>query len=1175
MFRKLITFEWYYHTKNILFYVTFLVFLLLGFFAASGNNVMPGIDRNSPYMITYLVGILSLGTIFSMTLLVAQTLLRDSENKMDVIIYATPVSKRNYLGSQFLSVFGIGVLSFAMVIIGMMIGHQMPWLQNEAMADFAPMNYVWPFLILAVPNILLCTTILTALAWLTKNKLIVYVGGLLIYILYIVGSVFSNSPLLAGASPASGAAMAMVAKVDSFGLAAFFEQTRYWTSLRRNMQGIELTGNFLFNRVLWISISIAMLGLSYSLFSFRKVSSKKIKKEKSTIISITNTGYRGISTETQTRKHNLSVFLSFVKIDIVSVVKGIPFLLILIMLGGLLIVELSNAIDGGTRMPESITNTPLMITTIMEMLPFVTILVLLFYSNELIWRSANSRFEMLENTAPSNSYSIFFSKLVSLAAIPFLLISVSIGIGITFQMLKNNAPIEIGLYLSLYYFIGVPMFLISAILLAMQTFISNKYSGLAVSAVIVFLFSSSFGTLLGINHSLFRFADVLQVPYFDMNGFGNYTVAFHFKILYNLGLVILLIVCSGILWKKESFQFKKMNLSQKGFLSLGALFFIGFGSCIFYKTNVEFPYKTKAEIMDWKQTYETRFRKFENLAHPTVIKVKTNVDLYPEEQRYAVKGMYQLINTTGKNIDSLLVYVNENTKLTAVNIPNAKLLQQELEYGHYWYKMEKPFRANDTIQMDFSMESSWSEFKGHTPFNSIIDNGSFIRMSNYFPRFGYQSSNEIDNEKERLVRNLKAPTTIPKLEDRKTGPYPHDFIDLDAVVSTSGNQIAIGSGTLVKEWKTNDRNYFHYKTEKPIPFRFAFSSARYQVKKENYNGISIEVYYDARHHRNVTDLIQNTKKTVDYCQQNFGKYPYPVIRYAEISAFAEGFAGTAYPTTIYMKENGGFYGDCSIGNKEDAINMLAGHELSHQWWGSSQFNPEVKEGGWILTETLAQYTELMLYEKSHGRERTLETASIHLDQYLSFRPFSEEKPLYKTHYNTPHLPYNKGMVVMHELRMLIGEEKVNKVLKSLIVNYGYPKSPADSQDFLNEIYKVSPMESYAKIDELFKQIITYSSKVESVVGHQVASKEYEVSFKISSLKFSENGKGKTKLISDDSTIDIGIYDDKGVLSLHTFVIKNNKVTGKIRISGKPVKIVVDPYLKNIDSFREDNEKEIF
>lgn len=1176
MFRKLITFEWHFHTKNILMYVTFIVFLGLGFLGASGTNAsMPGMDRNSPYMITYLIGIISLGALFSTTVLVAQTLLRDSEHKMDVIIYTTPVSKINYLGSRFLSVFGIGVLTFSMVIVGMMIGHQMPWLQNEEMSNFSLASYIWPFMVLAVPNILLCTSLLSAMAWLTRNKLIVYVGGLLLYILYIVGAVFSNSPLLAGASPASAESMAFVAKTDAFGLAAFFEQTRYWSGFNRNTEGIGLTGNFLFNRILWISISLLILGLTYSFFSFRKINSKKEKKVKITKLSAPKAiAGNPISSEIQTRKHNLAVFFSFVRIDIISVIKGIPFILILIILIGLLIVEISNAIDGGVRMAQNMASTALMISTILETLPFFTVLVLLFYSNELIWRSRGANFEMLENATPSNSYALFFSKFASLAVIPLFLITLSIVIGISFQLVQDNAPVDLGLYLSLYYFIGCPMFLISAFLVAMQTVVSNKYAGLTISTVTVLLLSTGLGTLVGINHALFRFADVLKVPYFDMNGFGKYTVSFHAKMLYNFGLVIILSICSGILWRREKLQFFKMTVFQKSFLFLGLVLFSGFGSYLLYKNNIEFPYSTQADKMNWRQAYETRFRKFENLPQPTVLKVKTNVDLYPEEQRWSAKATYQLVNTTGKEIDSLLIYVNENAKLTSVSIPNAKLLGDESKYCHYWYKLEKPLGVKDTIVMQFSLASSWSAFKGHTPFNSIIENGSFIRMSNYFPRFGYQSANEIGNKKERLERKLKAPTALTKLEEHKTVPYQYEFIDLDATVSTSGNQTAIGSGTLVQQWKSNNRNYFHYKTEKPIPFRFAFSSAKYTIAKEDYKGISIEVYYDGRHSGNVNELIRVTKNTLDYCQENFSKYPYKVIRYVEISAFAEGFAATAYPTTIYMKENGGFYGDSSKGNKEDVINQLAGHELSHQWWGSSQFSPEEKEGGWVMTESLAQYTEIMLYEKAHGIERTLETVNIHLDLYLSNRSYSEETPLYKTSYDTPHLPYNKGLVVMHQLRLLIGETKVNKVLKSLITNYGYPNPPADSQDLLTEIYKVAPKETHSKIDEMFKQIITYSSKIESVYSKKTIDNKYEVAFDVSSYKFRENSKGKRTRIANDTSMEIGVYGKAGKLAMQAFPIVNNRVKGKIIATDKPSLIVVDPNLKNIDTFSEDNRKDI-
>ena len=42
---------------------------------------------------------------------------------------------------------------------------------------------------------------------------------------------------------------------------------------------------------------------------------------------------------------------------------------------------------------------------------------------------------------------------------------------------------------------------------------------------------------------------------------------------------------------------------------------------------------------------------------------------------------------------------------------------------------------------------------------------------------------------------------------------------------------------------------------------------------------------------------------MDYCEANFGSYPFKTIRFAEISSFTKGFAATAYPATIYMVED--------------------------------------------------------------------------------------------------------------------------------------------------------------------------------------------------------------------------------------------------------------------------------
>jgi len=142
------------------------------------------------------------------------------------------------------------------------------------------------------------------------------------------------------------------------------------------------------------------------------------------------------------------------------------------------------------------------------------------------------------------------------------------------------------------------------------------------------------------------------------------------------------------------------------------------------------------------------------------------------------------------------------------------------------------------MEISFSFESGWSPFKGHTSFNSIIENGSFMRISRYYPTFGYQDSNEISSKKERLKRHLPSQTPLKKLEDKIVIPY--NFIDYDAVVSTSENQTAIGVGDLIGKWTKGNRNYFHYKSNGKIPFRFAFSSAEYQIQKTNYKGVQLK-----------------------------------------------------------------------------------------------------------------------------------------------------------------------------------------------------------------------------------------------------------------------------------------------------------------------------------------------
>ncbi len=1177
MILHLFRFECWYLLRKPATAASFLLFFLLGIFMGSLRHLpYPDVYRNSPYFITYFTGIATLVTIFTITITVAQSFLKDAESKMDSIVFAMPVRKFNYLFPPLAAVFSVTFSAISIAILGLLIGNYLPGLPPSERGSFLLLSYVWPLLVLAVPNILLCLSFTACIAWFSRNTLSVYIGGLLIFILYLTGSIFSNSPLMAGASPASPEAMALTAKLDPFGLAAFFEQTKYWTIEERNSKLLTLEGNFLQNRILWLGISFSILLFTYLKFSFRKLKTEASKRKTTnkTVLSASKT-YQPVLVSTNSFQYKIKSILSMVLMDIKVVINGLPFLLLMFIWTGYLGFEISNGIDGGIRMAALHANSSLMVSKIVETLPFMGSLILIFYSNELLWKSKSINFLAIATTNPVPNSCLYISKFISLALIGLFLICWSIAIGIVFQFIYDFPVLEFSVYSLLFYFVGLPFLLLIILLLFLQNLNGNKYLALGISALIVLLVNSKLGLMLGIKHPLLRFANTIDLPYFEMNGFGEYTTAFHWQMLQEISLALVLLVLTIFLWNRNLeagilSRLRRLKISSNSLILVGSGLVISLvsGGYISYKINDESVSLSGEEIFDWRQNYEQKYKRFEKLHQPDIVDVKTKVDLFPSEGFYRVQGTYKLVNNSSKNLDTLLLYFDPTIQVTSLQIANGKLIQEDKTHRHSFYKLAKTLQPADTLQMDFQFESAWSPFQPHNPTNTVLANGTFIRMSRYFPKFGYQPDNEIDNVKERNERKLPKQEPLKAANSPKRDPY--QFTQLDAVVSTEADQVALGSGELVNSWKAKDRAYFHYKTSRPIPFRFAFSSARYQVKKTSYNGIGIEVFYDKRHAKNVDRLLKNAKATLAYAVKNFGPYPHQTLRFAEISSFATGFAATAYPNIIYAKENQGFYADLRRSDEQDVINQLAGHELAHIWWGSAQVNPDVREGHSLMTETLAQYTELMLYRQAHGQEKALELVKTHLDLYLSSRGYASEKPLYKADLESPHLVYNKGMVVMYQLEQLIGEANLNKALALFFKNHAYPNPPPISSDLLRCFYAVSLAPIHPKIDALFKEVITYDAKLEMANLKKLSENQYQISFSAQVQKFKTTEKGQKVSIANDPHIEVGILTANGNLQTSTFLVDNGTVSGKILVNEKPAQIMIDPLLKNLETSIQDN-----
>ena len=201
---------------------------------------------------------------------------------------------------------------------------------------------------------------------------------------------------------------------------------------------------------------------------------------------------------------------------------------------------------------------------------------------------------------------------------------------------------------------------------------------------------------------------------------------------------------------------------------------------------------------------------------------------------------------------------------------------------------------------------------------------------------------------------------------------------------------------------------------------FSFVSARYVVKREMYPGvsnpISLEVYHDAAHNYDVDDMIDASKAGLAYYEKNFSPYQfrqYRILEFPRYRTFAQSF-----PNTVPFSEAIGFIGRVEKPTDIDFTYFVTAHELGHQWWAHQLIGGRV-EGSNMLSETLAEYSALMVMQQKYGPDNMHRFLKHELDRYLRGRAgeVRRERALVLVQ-NEPYVWYQKGGQVMYTLARL-------------------------------------------------------------------------------------------------------------------------------------------------------------
>ena len=357
----------------------------------------------------------------------------------------------------------------------------------------------------------------------------------------------------------------------------------------------------------------------------------------------------------------------------------------------------------------------------------------------------------------------------------------------------------------------------------------------------------------------------------------------------------------------------------------------------------------------------------------------------------------------------------------------------------------------------------------------------------------------------------------------------------------------------------------------------AYFSAKYKTKVDTFNNIKIEQYYHPDHAYNIEKIAESTVVTLGYCIENFGSYPFNYLRIAEIPSHW-GFGGYAHPGVISMVEDRLYLIDISENPSFDLVAKRTIHEVAHQWWGCI-LTPKNTDGGALFVEGFAKYTEALLLEKMYGKGALWQLSETANYRYFFGRTYaSEPEPPVYLEDGQDYIAYGKNLSVMLSLKDVLGEAKLNSVLRTLIDRYRTnTEAQISTLDFLNELYIVAP-EYRTLIDDWFKKVITYDLSITDKSYKKLANNTYEVSLKVKAKRFKTLDKGEVISIDINEPIRIGLFDkhpkaitkEDSILYLKPHLINKETMEFKIIVNELPKYISIDPYGTRSDENIIDN-----
>lgn len=268
----------------------------------------------------------------------------------------------------------------------------------------------------------------------------------------------------------------------------------------------------------------------------------------------------------------------------------------------------------------------------------------------------------------------------------------------------------------------------------------------------------------------------------------------------------------------------------------------------------------------------------------------------------------------------------------------------------------------------------------------------------------------------------------------------------EQIITVPAGYRVIGNGRLIAR-RVNRRARtvtWHWKLDTTHPaYLTSLVVGKYVELRDRAGSTPLFYYVPRGKERAARAAFRKTPRMIANFTRVFG-HPYAFPKYAQtlVPDFTFGGMENTSATTLFDRML-----EMPQDSLDEGYDMLIAHELAHQWWGDLVTCRDWSEG-W-LNEGFATYSEIVTREADAGQEDADFGRLEQMCSYLVEDGCEYRRALVERRYEYPneifdrHL-YEKGALVLHQLRFVLGDDAWRRSLKRYVRRHAF--GPVETAD---------------------------------------------------------------------------------------------------------------------------------